>query len=255
MLIVAHRGGNPDDVENSARAFAHGVDAGSDLLECDLQCSASGEIVVYHNTRYFGAPIRDFSTDELRGLIPTLLTFDELLEFLGGIDPNVRLVLDLKTRGVDRMLAPYLKRNSLRRRVLVTSTYAFGLWRLKRRFPKLRTGLSRGSLFSHVPARLQRQAARTAGRLTALGMIAEMTAFGIGSAVLNHLIVDERTVELFHARGLRVYVWTVDSRSRACQLHALGVDYLTTNVPAVIAPMFQEPNQGLPPEWPATLHE
>lgn len=248
MLIVAHRGGNPDDVENSARAFAHGIEAGSDLLECDLQCSASGEIVVYHNSRYFGAPIRDFSTDELRGLFPTLLTLDELLDFLDGIDPDVRLVLDLKSRGVDRMLAPYLKRVSLRRRVLVTSTYAFGLWRLKRRFPDLRTGLSRGSLFAHIPARLQPLAARTAGRLTALGMIAEMTAFGINTAVLNYHIVDERTVEMFHARGFRVYAWTVDSRSRACRLHALGVDYLTTNVPAAIAPVFHDPEPALPPE-------
>jgi len=255
VLIVAHRGGNPDDVENSARAFAHGIEAGSDLLECDLQCSASGEIVVYHNTRYFGAPVHHFSTDELRGLIPTLLTFDELLEFLDGIDSGVRLVLDLKTRGTDRALAPYLEGDAQSRRALVTSTFAFSLRRLKRHFPSLRTGLSRGSLLSRIPARLHPLAARTLGRMIAHLMVIEMSLFGLDTAVLNHIIVDARVVEMFHSRGMRVYVWTVDSPERARQLHALGVDYLTTNVPAVIAPMFQEPDQGLPPEWPATLHE
>lgn len=247
MLIVAHRGGNPEDIENSARAFAHGIESGSDLLECDLQLSASGEIVVYHNTRYFGTPVRAFSTDELRGLFPTLLTLDELQGFLNGIDPEIRLALDLKTRGVDRTLARYLERGTLRRRVLVTSTYAFGLWRLGRRFPALRTGLSRGAFVSHFPARFRPLAARTVGRLTALVAIVEMTVLGIGTAVLNHHIVDEWTVELFHARGLRIYAWTVDSRSRAGRLHALGVDYLTTNVPADIVPFIRELESGPSP--------
>ncbi len=70
MLIVAHRGGSPDDTENSAAAFSHGIKVGADLLECDLQLSSSGDIVLYHDTEIFGASVSGFTTDELRVLVP-----------------------------------------------------------------------------------------------------------------------------------------------------------------------------------------
>lgn len=234
MLIVAHRGGNPGDVENSAPAFAHGISAGADLLECDLQLSASGDIVIHHDTNHFGAPINGFTTDELRGLIPTLMTLDEFLAFVEGIRPDIRLVLDLKSRQVDRALVPFLERETFRHTVLVTSTFSFGLRRLHRRFPALRTGLSRGALFTRIPARLRPLGAATIGRLTILLALVQMSVMGIETAALQHRLVGRKTIETFHGRGMRLYVWTVDSNSEAKRLQELGADYLATNDPARI---------------------
>lgn len=232
MLVVAHRGGSPGDVDNSAAAFIHAIQTGADLLECDLQLAADGDIVVYHDSEYFGAPISSFSTDELRALVPTLLTFDEFLDLLHEQAADMRLVLDLKTRDVDRSLVSYLEDAQLRRRVLVTSTFSFGLLRLKRRYPDLRTGLSRGATFTRIPARLRPLVARTAGRIMLWIAIVLMAALKIDTAAFKHELLDRRSIETLHRHGIRVDAWTVDSVTQAQDLQRLGVDYLTTNRPA-----------------------
>jgi len=234
VLLVAHRGGSPDEVENSAAAFSRGIQIGADLLECDLQLSASGDIVVYHDTDYFGAPVASFTTDELRALIPTLLTFGEMLEHLRAIGPDARLVLDLKSRDVDRALVPYLEVQALRRHSLVTSTFSFGLWRLKRRFPDLRTGLSRGATFTRISEQYRPRAGRTVGRVMVVLALALMSAFRIETAAFHHNLLDRWSIDVLHGRGRRVYAWTIDDIGRAKELRAFGVDYLTTNVPATM---------------------
>jgi glycerophosphoryl diester phosphodiesterase len=244
VLVVAHRGGNPEDVENSAAAFIHGISVGADLLECDLQLAADGEIVVYHNTTFYRAPVSDFTTDELRGLIPTLLTFDEMLGVIDSVDPNARMVLDLKSRDVDGKLAPYLEDPLLRRRVLVTSTFSFALRRLKRRFPDLRTGLSRGALMSRVPPPLRPMAGAILGRPMLAFALIQMWLMEIETIAMQHYLLDDRSLRYFQSKGIRVYAWTIDDTERALHLRALGVDYLTTNVPARMAEVFSGPDQS-----------
>lgn len=231
MLIIAHRGGGSDHPDNSAAAFHHGVTVGADIIECDLQLSADGEMVIYHESKIFGASVSDFTTDELRALIPSLLTFTEMLDFLGTIDPSTRLVLDLKSRDVDGPLSAYLIDDDLRGRVLVTSTFSMGLWRLRKRFGDLRTGLSRGATFTRIPDRFRPLAARTVGRLMVMIAIFYMKALGIRVAALRHDLIDAKTMRACHHHGMRVDAWTVDSESRALELRALGVDFMTTNVP------------------------
>ncbi len=234
MLIVAHRGGNPNDVDNSSQALIHGINVGSDLLECDLQLSADDEIVIYHDTKYAGVPISQFTTDELRGLIPTLLTLEQIFDVVDRVNPQMRLVLDLKDRNVDRSLASFLNDPQMINRVLVTSTFSFGLWRLKRRFPRLRTGLSRGSTLTRVPTRFRSDVGRIARPIFLSIARVQMGLMGIQTAVLHHDLVSEKGVQFFHGKGMRVYVWTVDDPDRAKQIQSLGADYLTTNDPASI---------------------
>ncbi|CAN5796063.1 hypothetical protein BH23CHL2_BH23CHL2_35120 [soil metagenome] len=64
-----------------------------------------------------------------------------------------------------------------------------------------------------------------------------MSVMGIETAALQHYLVGQKTIEMFHDRGMRVYVWTVDSISEAKRLHELSVDYLATNDPARIKPL------------------
>ena len=237
MLIIAHRGGSPIQPENSAAAFQDGLTAEADLLECDLQFSGAGDIVVFHDTEVFGVPVSCFTTDELRGLAPSLLTFDELLRFFDQADPDARLVLDLKSRDIDRSIAAYLECDRLRRRLLVTSTFSMGLWRLKRRFPDLRTGLSRGATISRLPPALRPLAAATAGRLIVLIALPLMKTLGISVAAFRHDLLDRLTIRTCHHLGIRVDAWTVDSVSRAVELREMGVDYLTTNAAALMVPL------------------
>lgn len=231
--IVAHRGGNPQDVENSRAAFRHGVQVGADLLECDLQLARDGRIVVYHNERIFGAPVSSFDTDELRALIPTLLTFQEMLDFLDEFAPDARLVLDLKDRRVDRSIVPVIVERNLTSRVLVTSKLSPGLRRLNHQLPQLRLGLSRGAMLTWAPRGHPRLLLATLTRpLFTLTAAIQRRWSGISTVAYQHDLLDPATVRRLHNLGFRVNAWTVDDPRRARQLIDAGVDYLTTNLPA-----------------------
>ncbi|MEW6323158.1 MAG: glycerophosphodiester phosphodiesterase [Acidobacteriota bacterium] len=49
-LVFAHRGGRALGPENTLVAFARGMAAGADGLECDVQLAADGTVVVCHDT-------------------------------------------------------------------------------------------------------------------------------------------------------------------------------------------------------------
>ena|SRR5688572_19414004 len=73
VVAIAHRGGSALRPENTLLAFDHAVSLGVDGLECDVQLSRDGEVVVIHDptvqrtTDGTGA-VRDFTADELARL-------------------------------------------------------------------------------------------------------------------------------------------------------------------------------------------
>ncbi len=70
VVAIAHRGGSGLRPENTLLAFDHAVSLGVDGLECDVQLSRDGEVVVMHDptvqrtTDCTGA-VCDFTADEL----------------------------------------------------------------------------------------------------------------------------------------------------------------------------------------------
>ncbi len=50
--IIAHRGGALDRPENTMAAIEHGIEAGSDWIEIDVQESADGEVIVIHDSDF-----------------------------------------------------------------------------------------------------------------------------------------------------------------------------------------------------------
>ncbi len=73
VVAIAHRGGSLLRPENTLVAFDHAVSLGVDGLECDVQLSRDGEVVVIHDptvqrtTDGTGA-VTDFTADELSRL-------------------------------------------------------------------------------------------------------------------------------------------------------------------------------------------
>ena len=73
VVAIAHRGGSALRPENTLLAFDHAVSLGVDGLECDVQLSRDGEVVVMHDptvqrtTDGTGA-VKDLTADELARL-------------------------------------------------------------------------------------------------------------------------------------------------------------------------------------------
>lgn len=232
-LIVAHRGGAPGDVENSLSAFEHAIAIGADLIECDLRRSSDGIIILYHDERVAGRKVRSQTFHELRSHIPTLLTLDDLLMLIAARPQNVRIVLDLKERGIERDLTPVLEqRPDLVNRVLVSTVHTTSLRRLAVRFPGIRLALSRGHLISSLPAVSVRSlAAHLLKPVYPLWCLPQLRWSRAGAIALQYHLLSAGTVARFHGLGYRVYAWTMDDPESAGQMAEAGVDMIASNEP------------------------
>jgi len=69
-LIIAHRGGAPGEIENSATAFEHALSLDVDMLEFDLRQSGDGQLVLAHNPVVYADGrrwvVQDTTIDTLR---------------------------------------------------------------------------------------------------------------------------------------------------------------------------------------------
>jgi glycerophosphoryl diester phosphodiesterase len=230
VLIVGHRGAAASAPENTMASFQEGIRQGADIIELDVQLSADGHVVVFHDdqldrtTNACGLLVERTLT-ELKALdvgswfdprfagepIPTLaevLTWakDRIplfieLKYGAQLDPALHpavVELILLHKMIDQVMIISFERNPLR-------------W-VKERAPDLATG-ALYKTFVADPVTMARQ----------IGANAIMP--------LWHLItVDD--IALCHKAGLSVNVWGADVDYRA--MIAAGVDCVNADHPAQI---------------------
>jgi glycerophosphoryl diester phosphodiesterase len=247
-LVVAHRGSSYALAEHTLGAYLRAIDEGADALECDVRLTRDGHLVCVHDrtvdrTSSGHGVVSDFDLDDLRGLDfgswhPTqpgpgpapyieerdsteapVLTLERLLQVVG--DTGVRLLIETKhpTRYaglVEQQLVRLLDAYGLvgaDSPVVVMSFATMALRRIRLLAPALTTV----QLYKRLPT------LRRDGSLPAVA-----DAAGPGIAVLR---ADPAYVARVHARGRRVYVWTVDEPADIDLVLALGVDAVITNRP------------------------
>lgn len=231
-ICFAHRGARAHAPENTLLAFALAFDLGADAIECDVQRSRDGQLVIIHDgtvdrTTNGTGHVSEQSLNELRGLdagrkwrlpqrIPTLEETLALVWERGG-----SLNLEVKGESVEesvataRALEPVLReqRPAFRKRILVSSFEHPALQLLKERLPWLRVGALFGREWNRrdliAPAReLHAEAIHPALSLTTPALI-------------------HRT----HAAGLRVNVWTANRPASIERLIRWGVDGVFSDYP------------------------
>jgi glycerophosphoryl diester phosphodiesterase len=137
--IIAHRGSRVLWPENTMLAFGSSLDSGADHLETDLQLTADGHLVCFHDatverTTDGSGPVSSFTLKELRDLdagfqhrmegdfpfrgrglrVPT---FGEVLATF----PGIGVVVDLKHDGLEHEVASLLNRMRAWERVIIGS--------------------------------------------------------------------------------------------------------------------------------------
>lgn len=211
-LVIAHRGASADERENTLPAFERAIADGADYVELDVQASADGELVVFHDLNLgrltpLRGPLRRRRSAELREVgIPTL---DEVLELARG---RIGVMAELKS--------PHLyRRHELVRRTVerlgpddvALSFQRRAVQEAHRHRPRLR-------VLQHV------------GYGVSLRAAAEY-AWGAGVADAR---VTQRGLARASALGLRRLVYTVNDPARMRELVALRVDGIFTDRPALL---------------------
>jgi glycerophosphoryl diester phosphodiesterase len=205
MLRIGHRGAAALAPENTIASIRAAVEAGVDGVEFDVRPG----LVIAHDRGRKG---------------PTLPEF--LAEVREVVAADALLIVDLKRAGYEaEVLAACRSAGVADRCIFSTSEFA-ALARLNE-VARTSATLSAGRAWL-LPGR----------RTPAVAMYARSGAL---DATVRHDTVTEELVDAVHARGGRVYAWTVNSRDGIAQMRALDVDGVITDDPRLFHP---EPESG-----------
>lgn len=229
-IAFAHRGGSNDNPENTMRSFNHAVELGYRYLETDVQLTADGVLLAFHDDdlqRTCGRPDRvadvmwtGLATARVAGTEP-IPTFHEVLEEW----PDVRINVDCKADAAVEPLLAAIRAHSALDRVCVA---AFGDRRIRRirrlGGPRLCTSAARGEL----------------GTLWATGASIGALCAQVPVRRGRVEVVTPRFLGRARRRGLAVHVWTIDDAAEMHRLLDLGVDGIMTDSPAVLRDVLVE---------------
>ncbi|HTI65117.1 MAG TPA: glycerophosphodiester phosphodiesterase [Gemmatimonadaceae bacterium] len=204
---IAHRGAKRELAENTVPAFLRAVDRGADAIELDVHATSDGVVVVHHDPDVPVAvgprPIAELAWNELAHAGTEV---PRLLDVLEVVPDDVALYVELKGHAVEDLVAALLGAS---KRCAVHSFDHSAVARMGQVAP----ALPRGILFDHYPADVE----------------ASMRYAGARDVWPEWRLIDQRLVSTVHAAGGRVIAWTVNARSAAERLAALGVDGLCTD--------------------------
>jgi len=245
-LIIAHRGASGDAPENTLPAFRLAVAIRSDLVELDYHHSADAVPVVIHDrtldrttdaTSLLGGKqieVRSRPVSSLGALdagtwfdpvfavsrIPTLVEAIETIQ-AGGCTLIERKAGDAAT------LCRLLEEKGWLEEVIVQSFD----WTFVRDARALAPNLVLGAL--GPPSRWEGRELAPEDRLLSLEFIEAMAAAGANVVVWNNQVTAEG-VRLARARGLPVWIYTVNQADEAQRLVDLGVSGIITDHPETI---------------------
>lgn len=224
-LILGHRGASHAAPQNTLKAFRLALEQGADGVELDVHLSRDGVPVVIHDARVdahtngHGA-VAELTLAELKALdagegerIPTLE------EVLTSLPEHFIINVELKSEKVlgdalERTVAALVRRIGATGRVWYSSFNPFSL----RRVRAVEREVPCGFLYDETyPPPVVRKA---------------LTPFTPHEALHpHHPLITAEYIQQAHARGLRVYTWTLDDVARARELAAWGIDGIITNEP------------------------
>jgi len=229
FLGIAHRGASGRAPENTHAAFAAALDLGAEAIELDCQLSVDGELVVIHDetldrTTDGRGPVGDHSAAELARLDAGSWFGSEfrgeriprLPDVLAQLRDHVTLNIEIKSARdlglIEPKLAALIAAERAAEWVVFSSFHPEGVRNMRAAAPWARLGV------------LCDQDPLPDGLALAIELGAELLIPG-------RRWVDGRVVAAAHARGLDVWVWTVNEPGEMRRLIALGVDAIFSDYP------------------------
>lgn len=235
-LNIGHRGARGLAPENTLAAFQAGMDAGADGVELDVQRTADGHLVVFHDDdlkRICGvsgrivtstlAQLRELDAGRHLGpqfagqVIPTLAEVFDLLPAASFVNIEAKR-FRLRTDGLEAALVDFIRSRNLYHRCLVSSFNPLILWRIGRMDRRISLGL----LYEpDLPLLLGQAWPRRLMHVHALHpWTGQVTA---------------KLVHQAHQEGYRVNTWTVNTPEEMRRVIDLGVDGIITDYPDLLA--------------------
>lgn len=249
-IPFAHRGsatgatGATGGAENTLVAFRQAVDLGYRYLETDVQATADGVLLAFHDRRLdrltdrrgriARLPLHEVRRARITGRDPIPLLTDLLDAF-----PDARLNIDVKDLPAVGPLVDLVRRTGCHDRVCIASFSDRRLAMVRARLgPRVATSFGpRGVL-----------ALRVATHLSVLRRLVrqDVPCVQIPVRFRGLPLVTPRLLQVAHGLGLHVHVWTVDDPAEMRRLLDVGVDGIMTDEPARLRDVLVARGQWVP---------
>jgi glycerophosphoryl diester phosphodiesterase len=244
-LNLGHRGARSLAPENTVTGMAAAMQAGADGVEFDVQRTADGHLVVFHDDDLkricgVGGRVVTSTLAQLRELdagrhfgpqfagepIPTLNEVIEALPASTFLNIEAKR-FRLRSDGLEAGIVEAIRRHNLVGRCIVSSFNPVLLWRLGRMDRTIPLGL----LYApDLPFGFNRGWPRRLLRLAALHPYQEQ--------------VTPKLLQEAHARGQQINTWTVNEPAAMRRLLELGVDGIITDRPDLLTQLLNDRSVG-----------
>lgn len=231
--VVAHRGSSAAHAENSWAAFEAAVADGADAIECDVQGTRDGILVIRHDLMLGQRLVAQSSVAELEALEPGLVRLADLLEWAPQF--NIGLLIELKDPDIALSVGALVAASRWRDRITVGGFHGPALAALKLRTPDIRTSLMVGSVLAAADLVRLAQAYQADG----------VHPCWEHRAPYPHRLLDSAAVALLRQSGLNITLWHEERESELCALVALDPDAICTDEPALLRRIVEKSRQAV----------
>jgi glycerophosphoryl diester phosphodiesterase len=221
MLLLGHRGCRGEVTENTIAAFDYALESGCDGFELDVRLTGDGIPVIWHDARLRGRflsrqrwePMRELCLKAGRLPRREAIELCQLEEVLARYRHVAWMDIELKVRGVEAQVAELVRRLRPERGFVLSSFRRPVLLELHRIDPTLPLGfifdrMPQARVWNDLPVQYVKPSAR---------------------------LVTAALVEGFHAQGMKVLTWTVNSAVDMRRLAEAGVDGMIGDDPVALA--------------------
>lgn len=227
VMRIAHRGLAGLYPENTLLSFEKCLEYHPDAVELDVQLTADGAVVIHHDEEFGRTTdvkgyVKDFTLSELKRLcasytrpdlprqeIPTLA---EYFDLIAGMP--MRTFIELKNSyvpypGLEEKVLEIIDRYDRRGTVLVYSANHYSVMKFREMAPDVAVVLPFDNWIFDYGAYCEKR--------------------GVTMSIPYHLAMTKELIYDFHAHGVSVYPWTVDTKEDMDRIFGMGADGVLTN--------------------------
>ena len=233
-VVIAHRGASAHAPENTLAAFNLAVSQNAPVIELDVQLSADGEAVAFHDfsvsrTTDGSGIIRKLTLKELKSLHAGALfgpaypdsKIPTLREVFNDLNSDIFLNIELKNTNspIDSLpakVAEIIQSHHANNRVLISSFNPLALKRIREHLPTVPRGL-----LLHKPAHVD------------LCIFFPGLISGYQSINTSFSCINESRVDALQALGKKVFVYTLNHPKNIKHALDIGADGFFTDDPAL----------------------
>lgn len=225
--IIAHRGSSDRHPDNSWPAFEAALAEGADAIECDVQTTADGVLVVRHDLYVEDVRLCEMDEAALRQAEPDTVLAADLIDWAETRD--IGLLIELKDAHSVEGLARLLESRPTDR-LIIGAFSGPNLSRMRKHQPTLCTSLMIGSVLGVEEMVL------LAGRYGCAGVHPCWEA----RDPYPHRLLSAGQITQLREQGFRVTLWHEEREDELRKLIALGPDAICTNTPAKLRALMDE---------------